>query len=349
MVSLLANIGIIFMAMYIYLRFKSGLPNQDKTKVSDLIRCTLFEVLLGIVLLSFSTVILGIRYDFRVLLFVFSAKYMNWKITSSSILLLGIIRFVWGSNDIAQINLIVSVLMAVTLPVIVNYTNGRLNDLTQLLVLVTYSLCPAILLTNHMIADKSLVLSISLILFASGYAATFFMLYFISDLNSLIVSANTDHLTALKNVRTFNNDLMGVEWVRNPVTLAVIDIDYFKDYNDSFGHDSGDAILKQMADVFNKLVTPDTAFYRIGGEEFALIIDNPNPIEAQAFVYDLQEMVAHKRFFIPSGESISITISVGVAHSRAGETLKKTLKRADLALYKAKKSGRNKVIVSYPH
>ena len=229
MVSLLANIGIIFMAMYIYLRFKSGLPNQDKTKVSDLIRCTLFEVLLGIVLLSFSTVILGIRYDFRVLLFVFSAKYMNWKITSSSILLLGIIRFVWGSNDIAQINLIVSVLMAVTLPVIVNYTNGRLNDLTQLLVLVTYYLCPAILLTNHMIADKSLVLSISLILFASGYAATFFMHYFISDLNSLIVSANTDHLTALKNVRTFNNDLMGVEWVRNPVTLAVIDIDYFKD------------------------------------------------------------------------------------------------------------------------
>ena len=349
MVSLLANIGIMFFAIYFYLRSNFGSPNQDNEKISYFIKCILLEVLVGIVLLSFSTVILGIRFDFRFLMFCFSAKYIDWKITSSSILLLGIIRFFWGNNDVAQINLVVSILLAVTLPLIAHYTKDKLNELTQLLVLVTYALIPTIVFTNHLIADKKLVLVICSILVTSGYAATYVMHYFITDLYKLIVSASTDHLTALKNVRTFNNDLMDVEREKKAVTLAVIDIDYFKDYNDSFGHDNGDVLLKQMAQVFNELSAFDTDFYRIGGEEFAVIIDTPNQRDAEAFIHDLQEIVAHRRFSTTSGDPVSVTISVGVAHNRTGETLKKTLKRADVALYKAKKGGRNQVIVSFPH
>lgn len=348
MVSLLANIGIMFFATYFYLRSNFGSPNQDNEKISYFIKCILLEVLVGIVLLCFPTVILGIRYDFRFLMFSFSAKYIDWKINSSSILLIGIIRFMWGINDIAQINLLLSILLAFTLPLIVDYTNDKLNDLTQLLVLVTYSIAHSIMLTNFMIADKSLVLAISSILVTSGYAATFVMHYFIMDLYRLILSASIDHLTALRNVRTFNSDLMEVEREKRAVTLAVIDIDYFKDYNDNFGHDSGDALLKQLVQVFNEHSTLDTDFYRIGGEEFAVIIENPNPREAEEFIHDLQEIVAHRSFSIISGEPVSISISVGVAHSRTGETLKKVLKRADMALYQAKKGGRNKIIVSLP-
>ena len=239
-------------------------------------------------------------------------------------------------------------MLAVTLPLLVRYIEHRLNELPQLLVLVTYALLPTVVLTNQMIADKSLVLLISTILFTSGYAATFVMHFFITDLYRLILSASTDHLTALKNVRTFNNELMDVEREKKPVTLAVIDIDYFKDYNDSFGHDNGDLLLKQMAQVFNELSAFDTDFYRIGGEEFAVIIDTSNQRDAEAFIHDLQEIVAHRRFRTTSGDPVSVTISVGVAHSRTGETLKRTLKRADVALYQAKKSGRNQVIVSLP-
>ncbi|WP_106449783.1 GGDEF domain-containing protein [Trichococcus alkaliphilus] len=347
--SLLANIGIMFLGIYFYLRSKFGSPNQDNAKISYFIKCILLEVLVGIVLLSFSTVILGIRYDFRFLMFCFSAKYMDWKITSSTILLLGILRFFWGNTSIAQVNLIVGILLAVTLPLIVHYTQDRLNELTQLLVLVTYSLIPTLVITNHIIADKSIVLLISGILFISGYVSTFVMHYFITDLYSLIVSASTDPLTKLKNVRTFNNDLMKMEREKKAVTLAVIDIDHFKAYNDSFGHDGGDALLKQLAQVFNELTTPSKSFYRIGGEEFAVIIDNLNPRDAEEFIYDLQEIVAHSKFSIMSGDPVSVTISVGVAHSRTEETLKKTFKQADVALYEAKKGGRNKVIVSFPH
>lgn len=165
MVSLLANIGIMFFAVYFYLRSNFGSPNQENETMAYFIKSILLEVLVGIVLLSFSTVILGIRYDFRFLMFCFSAKYLDWKITSPTILLLGILRFVWGNNDIAQSNLIISILLAVTLPLLVRYIEHRLNELPQLLVLVTYALLPTVVLTNQMIADKSLVLLISTILF----------------------------------------------------------------------------------------------------------------------------------------------------------------------------------------
>jgi diguanylate cyclase len=346
MVSLLANIGIMFLAVYFCLKSGRLGANHDHTTKSGLIGCILMEVLLGTILLSFSTVILGIRYDFRVLLFCFSAKHMDWRVTSSSIFLLGIIRFFWGNSEAAQVNLIVSIMLAITLPMIVKLIRNRMNDLAQLLVLVTVALIPSILFTNHMIMDKGLVLLISVILFALNYSAVFVMHLFITDLYGLIASASTDPLTALKNVRLFNSDLMEMERKKHPVTLAVIDIDHFKNYNDRYGHDSGDAILKQMAAMFNELATPYTTFYRIGGEEFGVIADYFSQNEAEAFLHDLKSTVAHRNFSAQVGETINLTISVGVAHSQNGETLKKTLKRADMALYQAKENGRNRVMVS---
>ena len=346
MVSLLANIGIMFLAVYFCLKSGRLGANHDHTTKSGLIGCILMEVLLGTILLSFSTVILGIRYDFRVLLFCFSAKHMDWKITSSSIFLLGIIRFFWGNSEAAQVNLIVSIMLAITLPMIVKLIRDRMNDLAQLLVLVTIALIPSIIFTNHMIMDKGLVLLISVILFALNYSAVFVMHFFITDLYGLIASASTDPLTALKNVRLFNSDLMEMERKKHPVTLAVIDIDHFKNYNDRYGHDSGDAILKQMAAMFNELATPYTTFYRIGGEEFGVIADYFSQSEAEAFLHDLKSTVANRNFAVQVGETVNLTISVGVAHSQKGETLKKTLKRADMALYQAKENGRNKVMVS---
>jgi len=347
MISILANIGIMFSAIYFYLRSEAVFSNQDDSSLSYLIKCIIFEVLVGIVLMNFSTVFMGIRYDLRALMFSFSAKYLGWKITSSSILVLALLRFLWGNDEIAIMNLFINIIVAGALPLLVRYTRYRFTDRTQLLVLVTFALAPAIWVTNQMIAEKTLGLSISLVLLSSIYASVFLMHYFISDLSNLIASANTDYLTGLKNVRTFNKELMDIERSKKTVTLAVIDIDYFKDYNDCFGHDSGDATLQQMAALFNGEKTADTTFYRIGGEEFALIIEKATPIEAEQFVGNLQKTVENRTFYATTGEPINITISIGVAHSRAGEVLNKTLKHADSALYQAKRSGRNKVMIGH--
>ena len=349
MVSLLANIGIIFLAFYFYLRSKLGiLAYQENRKISYFIKCVFAEVLLGMILLSFSIVIMDIRFDFRFLLFCFSAKYLDWKITNSSIVLLAILRFFWGSIDIAQTNLLASIVIAVTLPWLVHYTKDKMSDLSQLLILVTISIIPTILITNHVIADKSLVLTIGLMLFACGYAATFIMYHFITDLYSLIAFANTDDLTTLKNGRTFNAKLLEIERNMQSVTVAMIDVDYFKDYNDRYGHDSGDALLKQLGQAFHDFSKPGIDFYRIGGDEFAVIIHHSSHAEAETFLVALQEKLSQWDFSIASGESVGVSISIGVAHRDDGEKLKKTLSRADVALYKAKKDGRNKVILYFP-
>ena len=327
MVSLLANIGIIFLAFYFYLRSKLGiLAYQENRKISYFIKCVFAEVLLGMILLSFSIVIMDIRFDFRFLLFCFSAKYLDWKITSSSIVLLAILRFFWGSIDIAQTNLLASIMIAVTLPLLVHYTKDKMSDLSQLLILVT----------------------ISIMLFACGYAATFIMYHFITDLYSLIASANTDDLTTLKNGRTFNAKLLEIERNMQSVTVAMIDVDYFKDYNDRYGHDSGDALLKQLGQAFHDFSKPGIVFYRIGGDEIAVIIHHSSHAEAETFLVALQEKLSQWDFSIASGESVGVSISIGVAHRDDGEKLKKTLSRADVALYKAKKDGRNKVILYFP-
>lgn len=275
------------------------------------------------ILLSFSIVIMDIRFDFRFLLFCFSAKYLDWKITSSSIVLLAILRFFWGSIDIAQINLLASIVIAVTLPLLVHYTKDKMSDLSQLLILVTISIIPTILITNHVIADKSFVLTIGLILFACGYAATFIMYYFITDLYSLIAFANTDDLTTLKNGRTFNAKLLEIERNMQSVTVAMIDVDYFKDYNDRYGHDSGDALLKQLGQAFHDFSKPGIDFYRIGGDEFAVIIHHSSHAEAKTFLVALQEKLSQWDFSIASGESVCVSISIGVAHRDDGEKLKK--------------------------
>jgi diguanylate cyclase len=350
MVNILANVGVMLMAVYFYMRTSTGWHEQAGGNKSDIINSFLLEVLVGIILMSFSIVVDGLRYDFRFLLFCFSAKYLDWKVTSSSILLLAILRFGWGNDQVAQMNVLASVILAVSLPLIAAFIKKKWNDLMQLYILVSYCMWPTILLSNYLIADRLQAVYISMVMVVVGYGSVFIMHHFVFDLYYLIISASTDHLTGLKNVRAFHKELSSVEQRNNPsVTLAVIDIDYFKDYNDCFGHDSGDATLRQLAGVFNAQAVSEATFYRIGGEEFALVLENTQATDSENFVRHIQRTVEENVFFATTGEPIALTISAGVAHRRKNESLKKTLKRADNALYQAKRNGRNKVMIAQLH
>lgn len=348
MVNLIANVGIMLMAVYYYLRTSSQIQNPDDMRTIDLLKYIFFEVILGMILLSFSIVISGIRLDFRVLLFIFSAKYMGRKITSSMILVLGALRFIWGFDRIAQINMIISIALAIALPLIIKYSHNKLSDLSQLFLMGTINMTLTIFVTSFFVSDKSLLLMIGLFLFGSGYVMIFLLHWLIKDLVKLIGSANTDHLTSLQNVRAFYDRLAGIEQEKKAVTLGVIDIDNFKFYNDSFGHDGGDEILKQLARIFEKNKVTDTTFYRIGGEEFAVLIETTNSDKAESSLKNLLDTIASQPFLLPGREPLQITVSIGVAIRKEHETLKKTFQRADVALYKAKANGKNQVVIALP-
>ena len=126
------------------------------------------------------------------------------------------------------------------------------------------------------------------------------------------------------------------------VSLIVLDIDNFKQVNDSFGHPVGDAVLAKAGEVLHRLARPDDLIGRMGGEEFALLLTDVSGPVARTFAEALREAIGEGKV-APQGEAISVTASLGVAEMRAGDDFETLYARADRALYAAKNAGRNRV------
>jgi diguanylate cyclase (GGDEF)-like protein len=159
--------------------------------------------------------------------------------------------------------------------------------------------------------------------------------------------ACVDGLTGLNNRRHFLT-LAESEWSRfhrygRPLALLVIDIDFFKSVNDTYGHDAGDAVIKAVADTLQKRKRTSDIAGRLGGEEFALILPETALDSAVVAGERLRQLVAG-RAVVTENHPISVTISVGVGGAdTAMSGFDELLKQADVALYEAKNSGRNRV------
>ena len=155
--------------------------------------------------------------------------------------------------------------------------------------------------------------------------------------------ALTDALTELKNKGAFDTRL-NEEWARSkrynlPLSLLTLDVDHFKQYNDSFGHPAGDEILKKVANILQQQARPSDFVARVGGEEFAIILTNTE-IEG---AYIVAERV-RRAIESASWPQRSITASIGVASRNAAmEKFADLVENSDRALYKAKHAGRNRV------
>lgn len=130
-----------------------------------------------------------------------------------------------------------------------------------------------------------------------------------------------------------------------PLSLIMADIDHFKDFNDTYGHQQGDIVLKEVAQIFKGLVRSVDIPARYGGEEFAVILPDTSMEDAIEIATRLRKSV-EKYEFSGQDKSLSVTISLGVAqyHADSDKESKNLIKRADAALYRAKKTGRNRVV-----
>lgn len=161
--------------------------------------------------------------------------------------------------------------------------------------------------------------------------------------------ANTDSLTGLYNRRAFEERLQqevdrAIRYHR-PLSLMMIDVDYFKLYNDLYGHLQGDRILVDVAHSLKTLSRATDMVARYGGEEFILILPETDRTSAEALGNRLREHVARQKF--PGGEHLpsqALTISIGIASYTAPAPKETLLEAADKALYQAKRTGRNCVV-----
>ncbi len=161
--------------------------------------------------------------------------------------------------------------------------------------------------------------------------------------------ALTDFLTNLSNRRYFM--LSGAEAVKRvmrnkePLSLLMLDIDWFKKVNDKYGHEVGDWAIQHVAAVLKSSLREIDILARIGGEEFAVLLPNTGQAEVAALAERVRKLMQATPFET-AGEAISITISLGAAVFEKGMTdIDTLLRNADAALYQAKRSGRNRVVM----
>jgi diguanylate cyclase len=162
--------------------------------------------------------------------------------------------------------------------------------------------------------------------------------------------AATDGLTGLGNRKAFDTNLEhALEFsakANKPVSLAVLDIDHFKRFNDTWGHQTGDQVLRYVATVLGRVCEAAPRFAaRYGGEEFAMIFPGESASQVQAMLQDVLEEIATRvlRRRSTNEELGSITVSIGLAELRPKEGLGDFVERADAALYASKRNGRNRL------
>ena len=160
----------------------------------------------------------------------------------------------------------------------------------------------------------------------------------------------TDPLTSLANRKSFDDTLVkalaAAQTRREPLSLMLMDIDHFKKFNDSYGHLTGDQVLRLVAIAVKQNVKGQDISARYGGEEFAVILPGTALRAAITVADQIRRAVMNKELLKRStGEHLGrVTMSIGVATLGQGDTPQSLIERADVCLYAAKRSGRNRVI-----
>jgi two-component system, cell cycle response regulator len=163
--------------------------------------------------------------------------------------------------------------------------------------------------------------------------------------------AVTDGLTKLYNSRSFYTQLETevdrFNRYKHPLALLLLDLDHFKDYNDSYGHLEGDKVLVRFSQIIKSCLRANDTAYRYDGEEFTVILPETGGEEAGLVAQRIRAALENERFAPINGKEVKITISIGVTEYQPKEELSSFIQRADRAMYRSKQKGRNLVSALY--
>lgn len=222
--------------------------------------------------------------------------------------------------------------------------------------LMSFSCVVIISITFLLVIKDTDVLKTTLLLFwlcsiIVGYLSYYLSIYIEDSIvlfRKLKAESTKDFLTGLNNVRSFdaliNKAIENSKNKKESLSFLMVDIDFFKKINDTYGHASGDIVLKDLANLLNENSRSFDEVSRVGGEEFSVILPDCSKENALITAEKLRKAVETHIFILPGNKRISITVSIGLAsYPDTTVDIDSIIKEADSALYKAKQSGRNRV------
>lgn len=256
------------------------------------------------------------------------------------------------NNFIRKVDRVYTIIFSILLALLIVSVVSRINSVpvTSMISLSMY--LAYLLIAYYAMKYENLWLEIiyPLIFAITAFTATYITKYIIKsrDFEHQYKLATTDGLTDLYNHRYFQEQIrMHIENAKRYQTefsLIIIDIDYFKKFNDNFGHQSGDAVLRQVAQTLKRNVRATDIVCRYGGEEMSIILPNTSKEVAYSTAEKICERVASRKFKLSNGKEAGVTISLGVStFPHDGDNAEEIIESADKRLYEAKNSGRNRV------
>lgn len=233
------------------------------------------------------------------------------------------------------------------------YKKHRLGDrvlygalLATILIFIGYVVIYALVFPDHKSVPLSLYF-ITLLIFICVLFFGFALSIIYSLIGKLRKEIITDRLTGAKN-RNYLNDVarqLVASAKRNstPLSLVLCDIDWFKKINDTYGHATGDQVLKEFTHIITDTLRAEDVLLRIGGEEFVILLPH-NDLHQAAQTAERLRAIINKTIIDPGENHINISACFGVTQVNLDIDIDKNINNADIALYEAKRNGRNKVI-----
>lgn len=313
--------------------------------------------ILGCILMIFSVeVIPGVIVDFRNIAIILASMFGGLVTSILAGLIIGAFRLLWfGVSESSMMEFLVVLLMGIGCPLITYKVRSKKRKCLYLTIFNVFISNIAFIV---LIKDHTLLLQLLLSYNIGCFIITFILCFFINNLatsNRLFKKykneSSIDFLTGLYNVRQFDktyNDITSRIIEKDErLSLLFIDIDYFKKINDTFGHAEGDMILKELG---KRLLTSCRDFdiiSRIGGEEFSVLLLDCHTQQARNIAERIRSSVEKHKFSISNGKTVCITVSIGIAtYPDTTINFNHLIKEADKALYEAKQTGRNKVVLA---
>ncbi|MBM7553388.1 GGDEF domain-containing protein [Thalassobacillus pellis] len=351
--DLIGNAAVMIAGFYILGKLIKE-PVSLNSSIREKVRAGYMTGLIGLLLMIFSIDATGnVLIDLRHIPIIIIAYYGGIAPTVVATLVIAGSRFLFGINETSLMSFVFIFLIAFAMIIIVRYLRGK--NLQTILIMNVVSMGIITTFLYISIPDIGLFREIIGFFWMISIPSGLLTYGFFRDVQhskkmflQFKNDSKTDYLTGLANVRQFYSTLN--EWIisanqqHRDISLLLIDIDHFKQVNDTYGHDCGDVVLKQLSNIIQINARPTDKVFRNGGEEFSILLDNCIPSHALEIAERLRKAVENHFFLLPDGRKITISVSIGASSlSEQTATVDAVFKQADDALYQAKSLGRNRV------
>lgn len=350
---MIANISIISMMSYLVIKL---IPNERNFILNNYqkINILLFAGFTSFLLMLFSVNLPGsIKIDLRHIIIILLIYYFGPSFSIPITILISILRLYWGINTTSILSAITYLALGILLPILFKRLPVYFNKYATLLFFNTIFVVTSGFNTFYITRDFVLSLIVFLLFMLASSAVLVLNTIFIEDMirsRHMYLNekeyATLDFLTGLLNMREFNKQWQMIQTNQNVSNTAflLLDIDHFKGINDTHGHANGNLVLQQLAIVLRINAPDNQQIYRVGGEEFCLILNNLSPNELNQLSEKIRDDVASKPFQLEDDQVVEVTVSIGVASTR-DKDFKNLFRLADRCLYQAKDQGRNQVVI----